>query len=760
MHLVKKYKIFLFFLLVFGVFLIVPKPANAIIGTGIFDYCSAVLDAFDFIDQSVLAFLVKVIFFAFGSAAFVFMAANILEWSFQLPVSLSNDLVLSGFNFVLGLVNLFFILALVFIALAYILKIESLELKKALPRLIIVILLVNFSRLIVGALVDVSQFFMNTFLDTFGGDFVTLSLIPLRTSFGALMNVILITITGYVASAFTVFGSIFALAIILSQFFGGDLLANVISLVLMIVLNFVMGAIFFMFAVLFIVRIAALWLLTIFAPLAFFALIFKQTKGYAEKWFKEVIQWAFLGVVAFFLLSLIISLFTSAFIHRPGMLNVSPIPGLPPIRLPSNIYDYIFLIIFLVVAFEASRRYVPQGAQQVIGLMKGQWAAMGGVAGITKRLKSGATGAARRLTPERAKKKAREMAAASTLPTGKEWKKMTRREKLKRVLISPHATRAVGKAVVGATDSADERVYGQARKAALGEDAAANLNAFSSTSDPTIRAARISGMMEQGQMKEAMDEKRFGKNALQYHGWDVRSAYQKAARMGKKKDLEGMERSFGENFTGYFQDIKDKEGVYTKEDLKKDGFKNFTEYIAANTKSAKDIKQLNKDWIDREEFMEATHEFWSGHQIGEAAREFGKEFASNFQATAKDIKWYFETNPETGRMNNPNVPRYMASNAAASAGMGPIKGGESRDKLEPYLRKGQAEEKVKREEEIRKKREKEIVATGGKITRPLTIKEVKKEKKAEIWEKSTKPLTPKEVKRLKKLLKEEKEKEK
>ncbi len=381
MFLTKKNKLIFLFLLVFLGSFVLLGPVQAVIGTGIFDYHSAVLDALDFCDR-ILDFLVKLVLLAYISSGFVILAAHLLQWAMTLPVYLGNPMVLGGFNFVLGLVNLFFILAFVFIALAYILKIESLELKKALPKLIIVILLVNFSMLIVGILVDVAQFFMNTFLNAFGGNFVTMALMPLNATMGSLITLTITTITAYVMSAFTVFGSIFSLSyLVLYQLFGGNLLGQIFSTIFLVIMNLLLGSIFFIYFILFIVRIAALWILAIFAPLAFFCLIFKQTSQYAEKWFKAVLGWAFLGVVAFFLLSLIMSLFAGAFFQQPGAISIPPAPGVPAFQLPSSIYNYLFLMIFLAVAWYISMKYVPQGADRITKLAKGQMMGLVGVAG-------------------------------------------------------------------------------------------------------------------------------------------------------------------------------------------------------------------------------------------------------------------------------------------------------------------------------------------------------------------------------------------
>ena len=64
--------------------------------------------------------------------------------------------------------NMFFILILLVIAFATILRIESYNMKKWLPKLLIMAVLINFSRTIAGLIIDFSQVFMMTFVSAIG----------------------------------------------------------------------------------------------------------------------------------------------------------------------------------------------------------------------------------------------------------------------------------------------------------------------------------------------------------------------------------------------------------------------------------------------------------------------------------------------------------------------------------------------------------------------------------------------------------------
>jgi hypothetical protein len=73
-----------------------------------------------------------------------------------------------GWNFSRDFANLFFLLALAFIGLATVLRIREYEMKKALPTLIIIALLINFTPVIVGFVVDMGNLLTKFFLDHAG----------------------------------------------------------------------------------------------------------------------------------------------------------------------------------------------------------------------------------------------------------------------------------------------------------------------------------------------------------------------------------------------------------------------------------------------------------------------------------------------------------------------------------------------------------------------------------------------------------------
>ena len=160
----KKLKLVFLFLFVLGL-LFNANTARALFGVGdfgIFDVAGLQLDALDFVDSTVLQYLMLLLMLMLESTLFIAFSASLLQWSINIPVNLGNGLVVQGWNFIAGISNAFLVLILVFIALAYILKIETIDAKKALPKFILIALLINFSKVFVGVFVDIADIFQNT----------------------------------------------------------------------------------------------------------------------------------------------------------------------------------------------------------------------------------------------------------------------------------------------------------------------------------------------------------------------------------------------------------------------------------------------------------------------------------------------------------------------------------------------------------------------------------------------------------------------
>lgn len=97
-------------------------------------------------------------------------------WLFPYNDFLSSQAVVTGWVLTRDIANMFFILILLAIAFGTILKIEQLNYQKILPKLLIMAVLINFSKTICGVIIDFGQVIMLTFVNAFlaaaGGNFL------------------------------------------------------------------------------------------------------------------------------------------------------------------------------------------------------------------------------------------------------------------------------------------------------------------------------------------------------------------------------------------------------------------------------------------------------------------------------------------------------------------------------------------------------------------------------------------------------------
>jgi hypothetical protein len=367
----KKKFIFLYSLIFIG-FLLIPKPADALFGIGdigVLDLAEVQLDALDFVENIILRILIFIILLLVESQIFLRLSAALFEWAISLPINLSNTFVLTGWNFTVGLVNLFFILILVAIALAYILRVETLGMKKALSRLIIIALLINFSLLFVRAFVDVAYIIQKSIIDSLGGvDFISLSTKPLDQSLGNLFGYLMTIPTVYIASSLIPYANVAALVGIAVVFLGELLFGTLTTSIFLIVIGFGLGSIFFLYFVLSLMRIGMLWILAIVAPIAFICYILPQTKKWWDEWLEHLVEWAFLGIIVIFFTGLGLKLFAVT----SGEHALLPWGTATLWGLPAFTPNYLFLLVYLgILFFYSTTKLTPTLSKALISYGKG-----------------------------------------------------------------------------------------------------------------------------------------------------------------------------------------------------------------------------------------------------------------------------------------------------------------------------------------------------------------------------------------------------
>jgi len=295
-----------------------------------------------------------------------YMATKLLAIAIQpqwLTIS-DNFMVVSAWSFVSGIANMIIVIALVVIAFGYILKIESIQAKRALPRLIIAALLINFSLLFVSMLTDISKilvaailaafpegpdkFFENIFNSLTGGALP--SYIFLVSSILGLLACFLIP--GYIAvlcqSGVVAVGLTLGLPLFLNYLF------TIFSF-------FLLASIFFIYAFLFAARVFVIQLLAILSPIAAVCAILPQTKKFWDEWWHHFMQWLWLGFILLFFL--VIGLRVLTFMQPPVSVQTPIVNFLFVHQLFAY---YFFLFIYLVIALWLSQRFMPDIANILI----------------------------------------------------------------------------------------------------------------------------------------------------------------------------------------------------------------------------------------------------------------------------------------------------------------------------------------------------------------------------------------------------------
>jgi hypothetical protein len=180
--------------------------------------------------------------------------------------------------------NMFFILILLFSAFCTIFQVEKWNLKKVWLGILINALLVNFSFPIARLFIDISNVAMYYFVN------------HLFASSGTTI------VNG--SSIMASFGSASQLSNLLTP---GDFAKQPIMYELAIIIfTFIFGITLLICAILFTIRIVVLAMLIMFSPIGFIGYIFPSTSSYADNWWKQLFSYSFFGPIMIFMMSLAI----------------------------------------------------------------------------------------------------------------------------------------------------------------------------------------------------------------------------------------------------------------------------------------------------------------------------------------------------------------------------------------------------------------------------------------------------------------------
>lgn len=199
---------------------------------------------------------------------------GVLIYVAQYNSFIKSAAIINGWVIARDISNMFFVVILLIIAFATILRVENYSYKKWLPKLILMAILINFSKTICGLLIDLAQVVMLTFVNAFK-DVAAGSLVDMLgiTNWQSLQNIESV-------SAWEI-----AAAYVLSVIYVVIALITVAAMVGMLVM-----------------RIVMLWVYVVLSPFAYLLAAFPGGTQYSSMWWKDFTKNLIVGpVLAFFI---------------------------------------------------------------------------------------------------------------------------------------------------------------------------------------------------------------------------------------------------------------------------------------------------------------------------------------------------------------------------------------------------------------------------------------------------------------------------
>lgn len=224
------------------------------------------------------------------AAALISLATSLMLLLIDLGTNLRDSpLVKLGFNISLNLANLGFVVAIIYIAFATMLRIAGRDTKLMLRNLIAAALLVNFSFVITGVFIDVSNtlglFFLSKAspggpgnIEAFANNLAN------ALNIQSLANITVVKVEPGLLEVGTGFASMIA------------------SITLTAVFSIILVITFFSIALMLIIRYVQMSYLLILMPIAWLLWIFPETSGYFKRWWGDFMKWIyFLPAMSFFI---------------------------------------------------------------------------------------------------------------------------------------------------------------------------------------------------------------------------------------------------------------------------------------------------------------------------------------------------------------------------------------------------------------------------------------------------------------------------
>jgi hypothetical protein len=341
-------------------------------------------------------------------SAFTWLAAKLLDFFVYYSTnsnSYSGDFVTKAWGAVRDIANIFFIIALLYVAIKTILGLNVTDNKKLISAVIIVALIINFSLFATKVIIDSSNILAKVFYNNITS--VDENNKPLEAGAGGQKSISV----GLVGN--------FNPQTIITSFAGHAGLFIFVTILSIILMGF-MIYIFLSVALLFVTRVVALWLSMIFSPIAFISYTVPfEMPGFGHKeWWSDLLKNSFLAPIFIFFLY-VIALFGTALKNIPyDVSSTDPNIGGYLDKAMKTIIPFVIIFILLQMAKKLAITYsgkMGEAVSKVGGAIGG--AAVGGLIGGTAVLGRATIGRAGNAiaNSEWAKKREAEGKFASTL---------------------------------------------------------------------------------------------------------------------------------------------------------------------------------------------------------------------------------------------------------------------------------------------------------------------------------------------------------
>lgn len=551
-----------------------------------------------------------------GKLVNLVLSGNFITLPYTNPAG--NPIIQAGLNVTQSLVNMILVLVLIYIALATILRLQEYQAQRLLPTFIVIALLVNFTPVICGLIVDASNIIMNFFVQAIHTD-----------SFGGLVRTKLDGITNNMQ------------AIDIKQ---SGIREQVIELIFLIPFMAILGFILLIFALIFTLRYFAIWLLVILSPIAFVAYILPITRPWWRMWWSQFLNWCFIGVTCCFFLYLSLFFTVKSLPNPPTADDL----GTNTTREFMSILPQLTGIVFLGLGLMIGLKTSAMGAGVIVNFAQSKGRAY---AKTAAKYTAKGTAMAGAWTGRKARETAKETITqsektqrlaqrmASTGRIGEHWGEkdtgLTHYAKMGagkffKTITAPgyHLARRIGGTLGPETVESQKQKIKKEETAMAGKSSVAMMEEFNVEGRAGHRGEQlgiINTAIQEGKLKDLMDQKKFGKRAI------TEQQLEKLFLSAKSWDADkNISDAMPHIAAKYISNEK-----LTEAKTKNPKVANRIQAIVSKMKS-KDYESVSEQAVSDDGFIEAVTQFASGRDVEKLVEKNGQIVLDRIEKTIRD----------------------------------------------------------------------------------------------------------------------------